>query len=168
MNCLLILNIFLQDQYNIYTPIEYKKLLNEITDFSHRFEFTILVNDSHQEEDKEFQYLPPHALKNKYQNLRNYEFEKSLKSLNFLFLTKNTLSALQSTHNRETILSYHFDQVCVGGMSGCIDVVPTCLDLIDLQQNVIVYPHLVGDFSPEYQTKAIEYLNIFNIVNLCH
>lgn len=163
MNCLLLLNIFLQDQYNIYTPLEYQQLLEDITEYSHRFEFTILVNDLHYIDDKEFKYVPPHAIESQYQNLRNYRFEKSLKSSNFLFLTKNTLSALQSTHNRTTILGYRFDQICVGGLSGCIDIIPTCLDLIDLQQNVIVYPHLVGDFSPEYQKKAIEYLEILNL-----
>lgn len=163
MNCLLILNIFYKDAFNIYTPDGYEKILASIIKESEKYDISILANDSHDYFDKEFKYLPRHCLNRDFSSIQNDSFIKQLSSKYFLSLSKNTLSAVGTEHNKQTILNYHFDRICVCGFSGCIDILPTCFDLIDMKMQVECKPDLIGDFSKEYQEHAVKTLNLFNL-----
>lgn len=164
MNCLLILNIFHKDYFNLYSNYDkHYEILENIIQASQDYDITILSNDEHTKEDKEFSYLPPHGIKNSLSYSRDFSFEKKLKSKNFLYLPKTTLTPFSTRHNRELVINHNFNYIYVGGYSGCIDIVPTCSSLIDMKQSVFSSPEIIGDFSEEYKQQAIKFLQILNI-----
>jgi len=168
VNCFLALNILSGIDNNLcfYNVKNYHNVLKNIIKVSANFDYFILCNDSHTDpHDNEFKYLPKHLIKNTLDTARLDWFEKEIKSENFLFLEKKTLSPLASEHCKKIILGHRFDQMVVGGFSTCIDILPTSLGLIDLKQNVKIYKGCVGDFSDEMQRNALEYLDFINLLD---
>lgn len=164
MRCLLLLNTFSKDNFNIYTSSEdYDQVCQNIINQSSYYDICILSNDEHDKTDKEFQYIPYHGIKNSLSYMRNFDFEEQLKINYFLYWPKTTLSPFSNLHYKELFLHYKIDEITVGGFYGCIDIIPTCLDLIDMKQSVITNESIIGDYTVEYKQQCISLLKNYNI-----
>ena len=90
-NCLIILNIAYGylTQYSPTFCENFGQVTENIIKNSKDFTHTFIVNDDHTINDPEFEYLPPHQIKNSGNIARIPSFEKQIKSDNLQFLTKN-------------------------------------------------------------------------------
>ncbi len=165
MNALIVLNL----AYGVIRPLSLTfcenvhQTINNIVDLSKEFDFCFLINDNHSQNDNEFRYLPPHMIsvqdKGKLLNI-----EPKLSSRNRpITLYKNTLNAFNSRDNKEHVLGYNFDSICIAGFSATLDVVPTTLGIMDFHPNVFISELCVGDISLGHKSKALDYLNFLGV-----
>jgi nicotinamidase-related amidase len=138
-------------------------ILEKIAQESAKYDYTYFINDNHQENDKEFEYLPPHFLIKTPDIIRLPSIENKIQSQYFQILTKNTPSFLTNPHNRTLILNNSFDNVTLAGFTATIDIVASALDLLAYKQNAKVDVRLIGDFTDELKTKSINYLHYLNL-----
>lgn len=138
-------------------------VIDNIQKISSQFDWCFVINDCHDSTDLEFKYLPPHNLSNSSDCIMLPSVWDNLKSSYKQLLTKKHLSAVASEHNKGVILNQKFDEICVTGFSGYLDILSTCLSLIDLEQNVYIRPECIGDFTQEFLNKSLEYLKFLGV-----
>ena len=138
MNLLVVLNICygLSSSSSIYFCEDRVRIVDEIIKISNDFDGAIVVNDSHLNEDNEFNYVPPHLLSSDIshdEKLLNPVFnclqpkQKRWKT----FGTKNKFSAKDFVPDFSS-----FDEVVVCGFVFSLDVLPTILDMCQEHPNV--------------------------------
>lgn len=167
MNGLLITNL-LWGSCRTMSPLcceNFSQVVDNIIKASSNFDVCFIVNDSHKKDDFEFKYLPPHNLVGTGDTGRLLISESKLQCKYTVFLTKNQLSAVGSPHNQDVVLSYGFNKISVAGFALSIDILPTCLDLLNLNQNVSIMPECVGDLSEDRKNKALEYMTFIGLIN---
>lgn len=166
MRLLLITN-FLWGSWREMSPVACEgvpDVTRSLTNIAQEFDRTILINDEHRRTDSEFGYLPKHNLIGSGDLGRFSKIESSLNFHNVNFLTKRHLSAIRSEHNKSIIFSHNPQEICVAGFAASIDIIPTCLDLIQHDKKVFVLPDCVGDISKERKEKALEYLDFLSVL----
>jgi nicotinamidase-related amidase len=116
-----------------------------------------LVNDAHSSHDAEFEYIPPHFVRDKfnYDNTPDLNTVKEFK--NPTFLTKETLSAVADRHNREVLLNTS-SNVTVCGFFMSFDIIATVLGMIDAKMKVEIFPDGIGDVTMDKKNKGLELL----------
>ena len=81
-------------------------------------------------------------------------------------LIQNSLSCLDSEHNRKLILRHDLDQYIVSGFLGCFNIIPTCLALIQNKKKPIVIKDYISDIDDTYEDICLKYLSILGILRL--
>jgi hypothetical protein len=162
MNILIILNWC----YGIsrpYSPVfcsEVHQVGHQIKMVAPFFDRTLVINDVHDINDSEFEYLPPHNL-----TASDIHPLDIIAFSNPQILYKNTLNAFAFPHNRGVLEALTPKNVLVTGFNASTDIIPTCLGLIDMQMDtkIMVSPECIGDLYEERKSRAIEYLGYIGI-----
>ena len=137
---------------------------NQIKKVAPFFDRTLVINDNHYPHipDPEFKYLPPHC--NNVIDCNTLDWKLYEVANNAEKIRKHTLNAfLYGSHAWELLLNLKPKNVMVAGYVASIDVVPTCLGLMDAEQNIYVHKDCIGDVSKERKEKALEYLEFIGI-----
>jgi nicotinamidase-related amidase len=165
MNALIVLNLTygVVKPYSITSCVKPYNVINNIIEASRGFDFCFVINDCHEADDKEFQYLPQHSLKYTSESALLEEYFNKLQSKHKQVFTKKTLSGVFSSHNRFSIEATKCDNIVVVGFCASTDIVPTCLSLIDQKQKIAIIPSCIGDVLEESRTKALDYLKYLGI-----
>lgn len=135
------------------------KTIENIIKISHSFDDVYVINDYHNKNDSEFKYLPPHC--DSFGSARLYSYEKQLKQP-FTYLSKNTLSPFYNEHVVKSILKSG-TKVCVVGFLASIDIIATCLDLIQRGVEVLTDFSAINDSDEKNLELAKNYLTLIGV-----
>jgi nicotinamidase-related amidase len=165
MNLLLVLNWC----YGIAKPLspvscsEVYKVGHQIKMVASLFDSKFVVNDEHGHFDTEFHYLPPHMLHNTSDSVPLDLSLIGLERGKTHMVKKRTLSAMANDQIRGVIAGINPKKTMVAGFNASIDVVATCLGLIDLGLEIAITEPCLGDISLEHKKMALKYLGFMGI-----
>lgn len=166
MNALLCTNIAMGslDSFSPSCPNGGILVLERIKERSKDYDFLFIINDSHQENDPEFKYLPRHMIKGESSTLQLTDYQSSLKSSHIQYLQKNTFSALGNDHNKKLILEYKFDEISISGFNLCFDGIATIMDVLDAKQKVKVEVDMMGCLTEDSYNLGEKYLKWIGVI----
>lgn len=135
---------------------------NQIKRVAHLFDRTFVMNDYHSGGwTDEFKYLPPHNVDEVSRTLLDHELYKVARKVETI--RKHELNAFGNDHAASLLFLPSPKNIMVTGFTASTDVIPTCLALIDLGQNVYVHKDCIGDISPDRKAKSLEYIEFIGI-----
>lgn len=138
-----------------YSSKDYASILNVINNEKLKSCKTIVINDLHEKNDKEFNYLPPHMTGKITDSMieLNGDYEKR---------NKREFSAIANQQTKEYVLSLGIPIVLCGFMASA-DIMATAFDLIKYDAEFSILKDGVGDINNELKEKSLWIMKKLNV-----
>lgn len=164
-NALVILNYIYgySRPFSLTSCPDFYKVCKNISELSSVFDYCFILNDSHQDHNFEFKYLPKHCLENTEDSVMMPSLFSDLKSRHIQTIPKTTLNAFANEHISKTIKNYGFEKICLVGFSASIDILPSIIGSIDIKQDVYTIENALGDLTQDLKNDALKMIRFLGV-----
>lgn len=166
MGNLIILNLLygVTNSFDVYYCDRVEQTLESIVKYTNNLgknTNVFIVNDDHQNDDNELNFMPPHNMTWSKNSTRLFDIERKLQK-RFTYLTKNTFSAIKKDHNKELMI--YNDDIHVLGFTTSFDLLSTCVDLsCESIKNIYVPQDCTSDLTLQNKANALSILTNFGV-----